>query len=180
MDHSKKSYQNKRKIGTVLVLEVQKEVLVDQSKQIEWVAQIFSCPDSEKTDYLSKFCQSRLVINNIEYENVPDVIFDRLLSFFGLRRGFSSDYFSGGILKQEKKMVCAGNPYGTGLVLKTLYKTSEDIAPDKSNYVLQEVYSESLTCSYPYVVAPIETKAKEEARATIEIINTLKEMLVTE
>lgn len=168
-----------KKKGDILVLEAHKEVIEmgSEDKKIEWKAQIFSCDADANGGSWSGRCQSRLVINDVEYQ-IPDAIFDRLLANDGLRRSVGYDEQTGGIVTTDTGIRCLMAGPSSGIVLKTLYPIKGKHTEELKEMEMKTIYTQPLSCNYMSTVSLKDEYAQTSARLLIEVIQTVKEMLV--
>lgn len=106
----------------------------------------------------------------------PDSIYGRLE---GLRRSFSYDILSGGIQQKEiGKFGCRLGGPAKGIVLEARYLTYQNTRIISSQ--MRPVFSLASNCLFPETYSPIKSNAREDARAVVEILNTLNLFLAKE
>ncbi len=89
-----------------------------------------------------------------------------------LRRSFSYDSLSGSI-KQPKKggPVCRLGGPAKGMILKARYLTYKNVKI--VDHEMQPVFGLAQNCLFTDLYKPINSDAQEDARAVVEILNTL-------
>ena len=103
--------------------------------------------------------------------HLPEQLYRRLNS---LRRSFSYDSLSGGIQQppeMEPHCLLGGPPVGLTLEARYLtYQTPEYGIVDRE---MQPVFGMAQNCLFTDLYKPVNSNAQEDARAVIEILNTL-------
>lgn len=100
---------------------------------------------------------------------VPESIYSRL---HHLRRSFSYDKLSGGIQQQESpEYTCLLGGPSRGVVLEARYLTYENFRIASSQ--MRPVFSLAENCLFNERYAPLTPAAREDARAVVELLNTL-------
>lgn len=123
--------------------------------------------DPNRTSIRDRFSIS---VNN-KFIEVPESVFKRL---HNLRRSFSYDKLSGGVLKApNSEFRCMMLAPAEGLVLEVLYlttalKTSEIIKSE-----MKPVFGLALNCLFTDFYKPVLPSAQNDARAVLEILNTI-------
>lgn len=111
--------------------------------------------------------QFSLSING-QFIKIPRSIYDKLE---GLRRSFSYDSLSGGIQQETVVPICKLGGPAKGIVLEARYLSYQSYRIVSSQ--MRPVFSLAGNCLFSESYSPIKSYAREDARAVVEILNTL-------
>ncbi len=116
--------------------------------------------------------QDRFSISvNDKFVEVPESVFKRL---HNLRKSFSYDKLSGGISKEpdpEYRCMMAGP--AEGLVLEVLYLTTASKTFEIVKSEMKPVFGLAFNCLFTEFYRPLQSSVQEDARAVLEILNTI-------
>ena len=102
---------------------------------------------------------------------LPEQVYRRL---DGLRRSFSYDSLSGGIQQPEERgMSCMLGGPAEGLILEARYLTYQTPEFRIVSHEMRPVFGMAQNCLFTDLYKPVNSNAQEDARAVIEILNTL-------
>ena len=91
-----------------------------------------------------------------------------------LRRSFSYDSLSGSIQQpKENAPVCRLGGPAKGMILKARYLTYNTPKSKIVGHEMRPVFGLAQNCLFRNLYKPINSNAKEDARAVVEILNTL-------
>lgn len=116
--------------------------------------------------------QFSLYIDN-QIINIPRSIYSKIES---LRRSFSYDNLSGGIQQNAVTSICFLGGASSGITLEARYLTYQDYRIISSQ--MRPVFSLASNCLFTENYSPINSYAREDARAVVEILDTIKLFLV--
>ena len=103
--------------------------------------------------------------------HLPEPLYRRLNS---LRRSFSYDSLSGGIQQPpEGESLCLLGGPPVGLTLEARYLTYQTPEYRIVAHEMQPVFGMAQNCLFADLYRPVNLNAQEDARAVIEILNTL-------
>ena len=102
---------------------------------------------------------------------LPEKLYRRLNL---LRRNFSHNSLSGGIQKPEERGISCrlGGP-AKGLLLEARYLTYQTPEFRIVSHEMRPVFGMAQNCLFTELYKPVNSNAQEDARAVIEILNTL-------
>ena len=102
---------------------------------------------------------------------LPEKLYRRLNL---LRRNFSHDSLSGGIQKPEDRgIMCRLGGPAKGLILEARYLTYQTPELRIVSHEMRPVFGLAQNCLFTELYKPANSNAQEDARAVIEILNTL-------
>ena len=102
---------------------------------------------------------------------LPEKLYRRLNL---LRRSFSHNSLSGGIQKpEERQMSCMLGGAAKGILLEARYLTYQTPEFKIISHEMRPVFGMAQNCLFSELYKPVKSNAQEDARAVIEILNTL-------